>query len=86
MLWYLLEAPHWAVSNEYPQHVLVEKSENISPIPSLVWSYANSYKIWLEKVQNRTVRFVTSNEPLQSDKILQKQKWELLKQQVDSGI
>ena len=25
LLWYSLEAPHWGISHEYPQHVCMEK-------------------------------------------------------------
>ena len=40
MLWHSLEAPHRGTSNEYPQHVFVEKEEKYYVDTLFIWSYA----------------------------------------------
>ena len=62
MLWYSLEVPRQGASNEYPQHVFMEKKENILWIPHLsgameiyvFWSFSwHLDSIWQSSVNNQ---------------------------------
>ena len=44
MLWYLLEAPHWGASNEYPQHMFYWRNRKNVSLDSLLTWCATTYK------------------------------------------